>query len=517
MLVSFTILLSLLCLPLSETMANNSKKQNTHDLKLTFNDKVIYHSKVNEGKYIQVLNGEKEIIESVLLKNDLEMELVQPTIPEGYIFSYWNTQDDNTHFKINPVFIEEKDVTIQFIAQNGGNLVHNNSQLKELTNTYKQNTLLKDVLPEINPNENYKFKGWFIAENDKELEKLNVTDTLKINDTKNYLAQFYQDINNNNLDDTTEKITLSFATNNGQQINDIHLHVGQPFTLPKLNAKPNYVFIGWYLDTSYKTKYSSEDNLTTNTTLYAKWEEANEVINKPITDENISEQVESLLNGRLDRLEAAIQNTGENTNSTSTNPSIQPSNVPASNNNILPQSETVTTPTTATTPQNQSSNEVLTYTEPKYLFTNSNVGESYMVRFYDETENFLFSLVLPYGRTIKLLDQSENLVKEYTVRQSTIIKLNTNDYIFGEELLEFDSRTIKENSSDITEVFPVLKIAKVQESTLSKSTTAEESDSNSNVFIALGILLVLFITAVIFYLIKRNNKINKNIESTQIK
>ena len=494
---SLILLLSVFTLSSTSIKADDTSDLRTRYLKINFNGKVIFHEEVAEGKYIQVLNGNKEIIESIVLKSDTEMDLDSPVVPVGQIFSYWDIKNSDTKFEILPRFVDSNELQASFTSEDNGHLLHNNSNIKELVKAFDEDDLFRDVAPEVNANPNYKFRGWHYYKDTETLEKLEVTDTTKIHHQTNYFALFYQDINNNNIDDTTENITLKFVPNNNQTMNDINLYVGQSFTMPKLDIKKDHVFIGWYTDESFKTKFDNELSLTENTTLYAKWEKAENVIqrseNQPIRDQNISDQVESILNGRLDRLESAIARTNQNATAAQR---VQQPVQPTNQNNIA---------------EDNNSNEVLKYTETKYVFNNPNIGERFMVKFFDLDNRFLFSVSLPYGRSIHVLDQSDNLVKEYSVRQDTSITMDVADYVFNpDNFQEFDSRTVRVNTSEITEIYPVLRPL---ESNISPPITIESEEAKSNVggLIALTVLFILIIVGIVYYLIKRNKRMNLEI------
>ncbi|MET1176238.1 hypothetical protein ABWU89_31955, partial [Paenibacillus amylolyticus] len=72
------------------------------------------------------------------------------------------------------------------------------------------------------------------------------------------------------------------------------------------------VFIGWYTNAELTNKFGN-DNLKDSITLYAKWEDAEKVITeaekKPITDKDVSGQVEKILNERLKELKEVQTNT----------------------------------------------------------------------------------------------------------------------------------------------------------------------------------------------------------------
>lgn len=495
---SFILLISLFSTSLPEAFAETPK---TYYLKILFKNTVLYHDEVSENKYIQVLNLDNEVIKSEVLKGNLDLELETPNVPTGKLLSYWDIQETDTHFKIVPVVINKKESTSTFNAKEGGYLIDNNSQVKEITKTYNSNTLLKDILPEVKPIENYKFRGWYIynygssTELDEldlieflDLEKVNVTDTTKVEPKNYYQALFYKDLNNNDLDDKTEKIRLKFVSDNNQQIDDIEISVGESFTLPKLDIKNDHVFVGWYLDKEFKTLYDSNNPIIENTTLYAKWQEVEQIITnsekKPITDENISNQIESILNGRLDTLEAAIQEA-------------------ANNYANLPQIET--NANTESSNSESKNNEVLTFTEKKYVFNNPNTDRNFLISFRNEDNEFLFSTVLPYGRTIRLLNQYEGLVNEYTVRQETTITVKMNEIVTKGQFQDFEIREVRENSSDISEVIPLVKEPKKIDTPAIEKQSQEESMFNFQNILALSILFVVAV-AIILFIKKRKNR-----------
>lgn len=110
------------------------------------------------------------------------------------------------------------------------------------------------------------------------------------------------------------------------------------------------------------------------------------------------------------------------------------------------------------------------------------------------------------------VDQTENLVKEYFVRQDTTIRMNVSDYVFNEsDLLKFDSRTIKVNNSDITEIYPVLRPIEPQLTNTPTNEVEEETGSKLGGLIALATLFILIFASLIYYLIKRKQKMNVEI------
>lgn len=65
--------------------------------------------------------------------------------------------------------------------------------------------------------------------------------------------------------------TIHFESNGGSQVSDIQLAPGQTTKMPT-SVQDNYVFNGWYLDTSYTDQWTNEtEMINSDVTLYAEW------------------------------------------------------------------------------------------------------------------------------------------------------------------------------------------------------------------------------------------------------
>ena len=281
-------------------------------------------------------------------------------------------------------------------------------------------------------------------------------------DSKVYYAKFYPDYNENDIDDRTEEITVKFVTNSEQKFKDIKTHVGKQIQLPTLKKKES-VFMGWYTDQEFKNKFT-DNILTESQTLYAKWEKAEKVIkdaqSKPITDKDISDQIERILKERLQEYNNSnvVKTPNSNVNAART-PSNGTTSNPSNGNSGL------------TVPPTYEGNTGTTFKETKYVFANKNIGEEFMVKFFEKDGGFLFSIILPYGKTLKVYDENENVRGEYAVRHDTTITLDTKDYVNDNSLLlGFDSREVRVNSTQITEVFPEVTV----DSAVSSDTLAQQ-------------------------------------------
>ncbi|WP_410985501.1 InlB B-repeat-containing protein [Bacillus cereus] len=547
----------------TQTQENENIARNY--LKVSYENKVLFHEEVPSKTMIQVLNENNDVVDSTVLTSDKEMNLEKPKVSNGKMLSYWSIEMKDGKLLIKPVLTTKEEFSVKFYVKDvGGNLLENHKQIKEVVKSAAKDTKLKDVLPDINPNENYKFVGWFEAvdkgDGKKVEEKLQDIDDRKITDSKGeYYAKFFSDFNNNGIDDKTEEITVNFVTNIEEQIEPVKLNVGQKIKAPKLSNKDK-IFIGWYTNAELTNKFGN-DNLKESITLYAKWEDAEKVITesekKPITDKDVSDQVEKILNERFKELKdgqttaekpnetttevpnkettgttgttekskdnnndnkaaATNNNQKSDTNNTKDNTKSNNSNVIPSTNN--PQGGSIQNDTKLkdyVASNSSNSNKVSVYTEKKYVFKNKNIGEKYMVKFLDESGAFVSSLTLPYGRTIKILDENENSREEYAVRQDTTINLDTERYVNkGSTFLGLDTRTVQVNSTEITEIYPTT--AKNNSNSFlykkDEKNSRKKDSNNQNIIIALSIVAVICIILGTLLLFKKRKKKGKDQE-----
>lgn len=525
-LLSSLLAVSLVTTSITPVLANEGEEQaqnvQQHYLKVLYDGKVLHHEKSDTQTIVQVLDNEGQTIISEVLTSDDEIELEKPKLTSSKMLSYWDIETTKNKVTIKPVIIDEKAVLIKFTALEGGELVEDNKQLVEVLKTANKDTPLKDVLPKTNPKKGYKFSGFYETVYDERLEDtkdIKIDEEEKLKSSRNaYVAKFYPDLNDNGIDDNTEKITIKFATDAFEKIDDLEIQVGNTLELPKM-AKDDYIFYGWYYDKDFKTAYMGEE-ITQDTTFYAKWEKAKEVVKeaeeKPITDKNISDQVEKYLK------EKEQAEKGNNINKT---PAPKAEKPKVTN----PQKE-VTQPNKETSSEgnNKGSSEdkkedkadeldkdlLGSFTETKYVYDNKNVGKRFMVKFYDENEDFIMSLTLPYGQTIKTFDENETERKEYGVRQNTTIVLNSNEYVSDIDTLQgFSSRKKRINASEIVEITPNVMSSnnweeeqKALEEQAELTLQAEKQKQKATwlMYGSIGLLLVVLIALVV--IIKKRKK-----------
>ncbi|EOO25441.1 hypothetical protein IIU_06182 [Bacillus cereus VD133] len=539
----------------AQTQGNENIARNY--LKVSYEGKVIFHELIPPKTMIQVLNEKNDVVESTVLTSDKEMNLEKPKVSNGKMLSYWTIEMKDGKLFIKPVLTPKQELSVTFYVKDvGGNLVENHKQIKEVVKSATKNAKLKDVLPDVNPGNHYKFTGWFAmvdkGDGKKAEEKLQNIEDMKVTDSRSeYYARFFSDFNNNGIDDKTEEITVNFVTNIEEQIEPVKLNVGQKIEIPKLFNKDK-IFIGWYTNAELTNKFSN-DNLKDSITLYAKWENAEKVITesekKPITDKDVSNQVEKILNERFKELKESQTNTEKpnetttevlnkeatgttekpkdnnndnkgaatnsnqksDTNNTKDNTKTNNSNANPSTSN--PWGGSIQNDTKSKENVVSNSNKMTAYTERKYVFKNKNVGEKYMVKFLDESGAFVSSLTLPYGRTIKILDENDHAHEEYAIRHDTTINLDTERYVNkGSTFLGLDTRTVQVNATEITEIYPTTAKNNANSFLYKKDEiNGQKKDStNQNIIIALSTVAVICIILGTFLFFKKRKKKEKN-------
>lgn len=144
-----------------------------------------------------------------------------------------------------------------------------------------------------------------------------------------------------------------------------------------------------------------------------------------------------------------------------------------------------------------------------------------MVKFFDKDGSFLFSIILPYGKTVKVYDENENERGEYAVRHDTSITLDTKDLVNENSiLLGFDSREVRINSTQITEVFPEVKvnsgvIESLEQQKLMAAQEVQAAEKKSALMILILTLLVVAggIGSYLFIKKRKQAKLHEEVET----
>ena len=174
--------------------------------------------------------------------------------------------------------------------------------------------------------------------------------------------------------------------------------------------------------------------ITTDITLYAKVKSYNEVINNSVEDpiyrQDIVLQVEEILNKK----NKVIEDTYNKEISQIEEEKKKEEEYNKKNNIIVPEKQQVID------------------------LYNVNHSKLYLITFLDTRSNFIYSIVAPYGQTIKILDEKGKPYKEYRVRQNTSIILDE-DILLSKtsDLKEYYSEYKQQNETVFITIQPIKK------------------------------------------------------------
>lgn len=482
------IMLLVICVIGTTAFANQIEENQEYNLKLIYDDKYVLDEMLIED-YNVVISHENNILQSFAVTENETITLDTLNLQTNSIVSYWNIEESDNQYIITPEIVEKNgeinQVDITFLTTNGGKL-NDKEPLPSMIKTVEQGTKLSEVLPNVESKENFYFAGWYtleevenevkieledredIQELNSELEaleeelgetedeerieeleseiealeeeitekeqeeqydteiiieyqKVTNIDNIVLEEDKEYIAVLYPDTNENKKDDRKEEINLSVDFGLDNEVHEETIHVGQPIKLSRPYHE-DYIFIDWFLDSEFNERVGEKRTFEKDTHIFAQWKTTQEIVSESgdnlIDEERISDKVEAYLSNR--------------------------------NENIYEQ-EKQEAKTREEELKARYEEDSAQHTEKRYALRNFNTEQTFLMKFYDD-EEFLFSTALPYGRTLEILNENGQKVKEYGVRQNTTIDLN--EYINNSENIEFDIKTIMKNNAVITKIYP---------------------------------------------------------------
>lgn len=472
--------------------ANQMEESKKHNLKIVYDDKYVLDQMVNEG-YDIIIEYNSEILNRFDLTEDETITIDSLSVPYNQVISYWSIEETENQYIITPVTVEKNEeineVDITFLTTNGG-LINENILLPSIVKTVEEGTNLNDILPEVESEENFYFDGWYtleeieneveidledrediqeleeeietrrediddldedddedrIEELEEEIEELEgdleeakeeeqyeteiieeyqkVTniDNIVLDSNKEYIAVLYPDTNENRVDDRKEEINITVDFGLDTEPHEETIHVGQPINLSRPYHE-DYIFIDWFLDNEFTERVGEKRTFAEDTNIYAQWKTAQEVVyesgEKLINEERISDKVEEYLNNR---------------------------------NATIYEEQKEESREREEELQKKYEEDSVNHTEKRYTLKNFNTEQTFLMKFYDD-ESFLFSVALPYGRTLEILNGNDQKIKEYGVRQNTSIDIS--EFINDSENIQFDVKTITENNAVTTKIYPI--------------------------------------------------------------
>lgn len=388
-----------------------------------------------EGSYIQVLNEngkvEKKIelnkdSKKIILKNNNSENVIDTWIVDKKIDKKEEFYKRNIiYFNIKPIYKDKEDFILTFKADDKAKVLEEKQEAEYIKVPYKKGINIENYLPDIKLDEN--FKGdWTIDKN-----KINKDIEIKKDTNLNFIT--YQDKNNNNVDDFTEEFTIKFETNIEEKVKNKVVKWEDTINLPILKDNEK-VFYEWYLDKEFKEEFTEETKITKDLILYAKVKNYVEVINEAVDDPIKREDIVLQLKPKLDQRNKKIDD------------------------NYNKEIKKIETEREELKKYNQENNIMEQKIETQINLHNKEHDKIHLVNFVDTSNKFIYSLVAPYGQTIKVINEEGNLYKEYGVRHNTTIRLDENKLLSnGNQLSRYHSEYRKINDTVFIKIQPIKK------------------------------------------------------------
>lgn len=217
------------------------------------------------------------IIEDKVIKKKEKLVFPSNPVKKGYDFKGWiyNNEEIKEDYLVNKnMTLKAKWEIIKY------NIVYN---LDEGINN-ENNPNSYDIESEIvllDPTKyGYVFKGWYLDNNYN--TKIIKIEKGSINDLNLY-AKWEEE--------TTSVYVVTFNSNGGSVVENINVTKNSLIKKPINPEKEEYNFVGWYKDEELTILWDFEiDVVTSNLTLYAKWEEIKDIEDNILYEHNFTEQ-----------------------------------------------------------------------------------------------------------------------------------------------------------------------------------------------------------------------------------
>ncbi|MBQ1999927.1 MAG: InlB B-repeat-containing protein, partial [Spirochaetales bacterium] len=120
------------------------------------------------------------------------------------------------------------------------------------------------------------------------------------------------------------KYTVTFETNGGSAVAEQIVTAGDVINAPAEPTKTDYIFAGWYFDSSYNTLASFPYSVTNDVTLYAKWVKKSDIVKVTgvTLDKASLSFVSANMSQKLSAIIAPANATNKSVTWTSSNPSV---------------------------------------------------------------------------------------------------------------------------------------------------------------------------------------------------
>ena len=233
---------------------------------------------------IEGLDGNYEVYATFYVSSRVHLTDVDKQPIEGFTFDDWEPGEQGSSWSPpNNEYMwlryKRNSYTISF--ENAGEISNKSVKFEASISNAKPND--RDVKPPVGIDEDYVFGGWYYSPACEDGTEVNWgSDTMPAHNLQVYAKW------------SAPEYKLTFETNGAKNAEDsafdqqtltkydeIHVPEVEP-------TKEGYTFLGWYIDKNCESKFVDGQQITKDTTLYAKWEDENKVFNYTINyvDEN---------------------------------------------------------------------------------------------------------------------------------------------------------------------------------------------------------------------------------------
>ncbi|HIW18808.1 MAG TPA: InlB B-repeat-containing protein, partial [Candidatus Faecalicoccus intestinipullorum] len=241
-------------------------------------DKTLYADNLATGKtiyyYIQDLNGEWKVYQSFQAGSGVSLSDVDKQPIEGFSFKDWKKDG-------NPLWLYYERNSYNITFENASGVKDASVKFEASIKSAKPND--SDVEPPAGIDEDYVFGGWYYSpacEDGTEVDWN--SDTMPAHNLQVYAKW------------SAPEYKLTFDTNDADNADDSAFDQQTLTKYDEINVpeveptKEGYKFLGWYIDKNCESKFVDGQQITKDTTLYAKWEDENKVFDYTIkyVDEN---------------------------------------------------------------------------------------------------------------------------------------------------------------------------------------------------------------------------------------
>lgn len=382
-----------------------------------------------ESSSLKILDEQGEFVNEIDLDEETgKVTLYADSSANSRILDDWEFEEkvqengllqrDEIYYTAKPNYLESHDFVLTFITDEHSRFYEKDQPLNYVSQGYTAGTNLQNSL--LTPSIDSDYKGFWTIEGHE------ITDETVIYEDTVLEFRTYQDKNDNGIDDFSEEFELHFVTNTEEEIESRVVAWEDTIDLPALQTlkEENKVFYDWYADEQMTEVFTSETKITNDMTLFAKVEYIPDIINTtieyPINRNDVAIEVQKVLNEQNKKIDDGF-------------------------NQEIQETEKERAELKA---YNEENNIVSNNVEQVVQLHNLGQNKLYLITFLDPLNNYLYSIVAPYGQTLKVVYEDGQLYKEYAIRQDTTIVLDQQVLLTESSELErydFEYRQINES------------------------------------------------------------------------